>query len=239
MRKNSPISLILLGALLLSGCGAPSPQAATPDPNAIITEAAATAAAELTRSAGLNPQPTRTQPPAATTLPPPVLPTATVAAAAATATNTPKPDTGGGSQSGDAASFVADVTVPDNTYAAPGAKFVKTWRIKNTGTTTWTPAYGLVWIQGEKMGVPDLIPVPKEVRPNEEVEISVDLTAPDDPGTYQTFFRLRNESGQNFRLDGSGDLWVKIIVGLPSTATSTPGETPEATATITLTPTPE
>lgn len=237
MQKYAPISIviILLGSLLvLAGCNMPSSKTATPDANMIITEAAMTAAAELTRSAELNPQPTAT-PLQTNTLPP--LPTATVQAPVEPPAATPTPrGTSAPSTSGDAATFVADVTVPDDTYAAPGDKFVKTWRIKNTGTTTWSPAYGIVWIQGDKMGAPDRVPIPKEVRPNEEVEISVNLTAPTQAGTYQTFFRLQNERGQYFKLDGSGDLWVKIIVGLPYTVTPTGTDVPEPTPTVTATP---
>ena len=237
MRKHSLFSLTitLIGSLLLlAGCNMPSSTTATPDANQIITEAGLTAAAELTRSAGLNSQPTATSPQTNTL---PALPTATVQAPVEppAATQTPKP-TSGPATSGDAASFVADITVPDDTYAAPGDKFVKTWRIKNTGTTTWTPAYSLAWVQGEKMGAPDRIPIPKQVRPNEEVDISVDLTAPAQAGTHQTFFRLQNESGQYFKLDGSGDLWVKIIVGFPYTVTPTSTDVPEPTRTVTATP---
>jgi hypothetical protein len=121
------------------------------------------------------------------------------------------------------------VNIPDGTGAAPGTQFDKTWRVKNTGKSTWTVAYSLVPIDGDRMGSPDSIPMPHEVRPGETVDITVKLTAPAKDGSYQTFFRLRNASGQFFRLDGTGDLWVKISVG-----GSTP--TPNLTPTITVTP---
>ena len=35
------------------------------------------------------------------------------------------------------AAFVADVTIADGSYIAPGSTFTKTWRIRNNGTTTW------------------------------------------------------------------------------------------------------
>jgi len=38
----------------------------------------------------------------------------------------------------DRAQFISDVTVPDGTTFAPGATFTKTWRLKNSGTCTWT-----------------------------------------------------------------------------------------------------
>jgi len=224
-----PSILALLGILLqLVSCNMPTGQAgtATPDAKALITEAAVTVAAQLTLSAKLTPSIT----PAiiATHTPQPPAPTAAVSTPISSPTPTTSSDSGGGS-SPDAASFVTDVTVPDGTAALPGAVFEKTWRIKNTGTTTWSPAYSLVWVEGERMGSPDSIPLPKDVRPGETVDISVKLTAPAKSGTYQTYFCLRNASGQFFKLDGTGDLWVKIIVGLAPTAT--PGS---ATLTATL-----
>jgi hypothetical protein len=135
---------------------------------------------------------------------------------------------------------VADVTIPDGTGAGPGVAFDKTWRIKNTGVTTWTTAYALVWVDGEKMNGPESVSMPNEVRPGETVDITVRLTAPEKSGSYQTYYRLRNASGQYFRLDGSGDLWVKIAVGGASPTpdlTATAGATPN-TPTVTFTPTP-
>ncbi|MBE0699689.1 MAG: hypothetical protein IH586_22415 [Anaerolineaceae bacterium] len=229
--------VVLCTTFLLVSCNLPSNTTPTPDAKAIITEAAITVAAQLTQSAKLTPSlsptlastATKTQEAPKATLEGPTPPAAP--------TNTPKA-TNGPAGTPDSASFVADVTVPDGTGAAPGAVFEKTWRIKNSGTTTWSPAYSLVWVDGEKMGSPESIAIPKEVRPDETVDISVKLTAPTKAGTYQTFFRLRNASGQYFKLDGSGDLWVKIIVGLastntPNSQTLTPNATPE-----TLTPTP-
>jgi hypothetical protein len=90
------------------------------------------------------------------------------------------------------------------------------------------------------MGAGDAIPMPNEVKPGETVDITVRLTAPTQAGTYQTYYRLRNAQSQFFRLDGSGDLWLKIISGQPPAATNTPASgttnTPEAAETATETP---
>ena len=238
------ITILTILVLLLSACGAPA--APTTSAEQAITQAAQTVAAQFTQQAEIRgtatPRPTETQP---------APPTATVAAEQPTAaqpapTQPPAatatvPAATAAPNTADAGSFVADITVPDGTAASPGAIFEKTWRIKNTGTTTWSPAYGLVVVDGDRMGAPELIPMPKEVRPGETVDISVKLTAPAAPGTYQTFFRLRNAGGQFFRLDGSGDLWLKIIVGNQSTATVQPTNTldpnaPTATSTSTTQP---
>src|ERR1700704_1212338 len=37
----------------------------------------------------------------------------------------------------DAATFVSDVTIADGTVMKPGQSFTKTWRISNSGSTTW------------------------------------------------------------------------------------------------------
>jgi hypothetical protein len=74
--------------------------------------------------------PTSTPPPTLTPIIPsltPVVPTSTPPP-----TLTPVPC--------DRAAFVADVTVPDGTNFAPGTTFVKTWRLKNNGSCTWTTA---------------------------------------------------------------------------------------------------
>lgn len=233
-KKTSLLPVVLLAGTILAACSTGTPQTPTIDSNEILTQAAGTVAVELTRNAALTPSPvppTPTQP--ATETP---APTATVEATAAPVlpaqpTNTQAVSAPAGQTAPDSATFVEDVTVPDGTGADPSAKFEKVWRIKNTGTTTWTQAYALVYIDGERMGAPDSIPMPKEVRPNETVDISVTLTAPAKAGTYQTFFRLRNASGQYYRLDGSGDLWIKINVGGGATATVAPTGTATAGAT--------
>jgi len=220
-------AILLFGGLILAACGAR--QTPTKDPQAVLTEAAATVVVQLTQSAALTPspapsntpEPTATMPePTAAVDEPPALPTEPAA------TSTSAPPQAPDQAAADSAGFVADVSIPDNTPIEPGASFRKTWRIKNTGKTTWTTNYTLVYIDGERMNAPDRVSMPNEVKPGEEVEISVDLTAPDKPGTYKAFFRLRNANGQFFHLDGSGDLWVQIVVGSQATAEPTAESTP-------------
>ena len=35
------------------------------------------------------------------------------------------------------ADFMGDLTIPDGTKVQPGTKFVKTWKIKNSGNIPW------------------------------------------------------------------------------------------------------
>ena len=95
----------------------------------------------------------------------------------------------------DAAEFITDVTIPDGTRLSPGETFVKTWRLRNSGTTTWTSAYALVFANGSQMNALALIPLPRTVAPGGEIDVSVTLTAPKGPGTYKGYWELRSASG--------------------------------------------
>jgi hypothetical protein len=119
----------------------------------------------------------------------------------------------------DQAGFVADVTIPDNTRVDPGEEFEKTWKLRNTGTCTWTSGYAIVFDKGDSLGAPASSPLTEvDISPNETVEISVTLIAPEDSGTYQGHWKLRNAAGQVFGLGTQGDrtFWVKVRVAPPS-----------------------
>lgn len=115
----------------------------------------------------------------------------------------------------DRASFVSDVTVPDGSDFAPGDSFVKTWRLKNNGSCTWSSSYDLVFHSGDAMNAPASVQLTGgTVAPGGTVDVSVQLTAPDDGGTYKGFFRLRNGSGVIFGIGANADVsfWVEIEV---------------------------
>jgi hypothetical protein len=232
---------LLLSIVFLSACSS-TPQTPTVDSNTILTQAAVTVAANLTQSALLTPSATATFTPAPTNTPEPPTPTVQPATATPAVTGTTTPANSGSgtgtTNTQDAASFVADVSIPDGANITPGANFEKTWRIKNSGVTTWSTAYSIVFIEGEKMGAPDNVAMPREVKPGETVDITVKMTAPTTGGTYSAYFRLRSAAGQFFHLDQSGDLWLKISVGSASASTPDATMTPMnggATATPTAT----
>ncbi len=95
----------------------------------------------------------------------------------------------------DEASYVADVTIPDATVIQPGDTFVKTWRVRNTGTTSWSTDYALRFSSGDRMDGPDSVPVPREVKPGDVVELSVRLKAPTQSGRHRSAWKLSNARG--------------------------------------------
>lgn len=155
--------------------------------------------------------------PTSTDIPPSPTPTGPVVATVIVPTAPP-------ASTDDKAEFEADVTVPDGAIFAPNEAFTKTWRIKNTGVSTWTTAYALFFVSGALMGGPASVPMPKDVPPGASVEITVDLIAPTEPGIYQGFWKLRNAGGGVFGVGptASDAIWVTIGVSeTPGGASST------------------
>jgi hypothetical protein len=92
----------------------------------------------------------------------------------------------------DLAQFVKDVNIPDGSQIAPGAAFTKTWRLRNAGVCNWS-GYTLIFDSGELMGgVPQSFGT---VGPGQDVDVSVNFTAPTAPGSYRSYWRIRNSSG--------------------------------------------
>jgi len=48
--------------------------------------------------------------------------------------------------------FLDDLTIPDNTFVAPGSSIDKQWLVQNTGTCNWDGTYRLKWIGGDTLG---------------------------------------------------------------------------------------
>ncbi|MBN2045216.1 MAG: hypothetical protein JW757_09370 [Anaerolineales bacterium] len=115
-----------------------------------------------------------------------------------------------------AASFVADMTVADGAAVPKGSSFVKIWRLKNSGSCTWTKDYEVTFDGGDKLGG-KTISLPKSVSPGESVDIAIAMKAPDTTGKYKGFWILRNQNGVKFGLGASADgpFYVEIrVVGL-------------------------
>lgn len=113
--------------------------------------------------------------------------------------------------------YISDVTIPDNQKINAGEHFLKTWRVRNVGTCTWTPAYSFTFVNGNQMSG-STINVPAYVAPGQSVDLSVDLIAPYADGTYQGFWQMRNSQGAFF----GQTVWVKIRVGNAYSPTATP-----------------
>jgi hypothetical protein len=193
------------------------------DSATVLTQAAVTAEAIMHTMAASSPT---ARPVTPTPIPPTA--TATIATSQTALPGVPTEPGGGPSPAvGEKAEFVADLTVPDGSVYAPNATFVKTWRLKNIGATTWTPSYTTVFVSGDQMGAPASLALPASAPPGQTVDISIPMTAPAKEGTYTANFLLANASGQRFGLDprAAQPFYVVIVV---SRAEGTPAASPTA-----------
>lgn len=201
---KTKLSAVLASVLLLAACAPSAPVEPTPDVNAIRTSAANTVVAEFTLTAAAftpTPLPTETPPPAEET----PIPTAEGALSTPAAALCDDYDFN---------LDTLDVTIPDGTPMTPGQTFIKTWRIRNTGICTWDTNYRPVFSYSSPPNVrmnAQPIPLDRLVAPGEEVEISIQFTAPTTPGRYALYWQMMNSRGIPF---GKKDyiLIVEIVV---------------------------
>jgi hypothetical protein len=233
MKKNL-LYLFILVTMVLSACsgGAEVTNTPAPDPGLVLTAAAQTAEAfRLATQAAEAAKPSPTPEPSAT---PTLEPTPT-----ATLSPTPEPPTITPSGPDLRAEFIVDVTIPDGTAMAPNQAFTKTWRLKNNGRLTWTPSYSLVFLNGEKMGAPDLLPLPYDVPPGASIDLSVNMIAPLEPGKHLGNWMLKDPNGVLFGIgeEGKWAFYVDIVVlattGTPATPTATVSAAATASPTAT------
>ena len=217
-KKALIVFLILVFSFVLAGCGSSDDTPEANDPAMLLTAAVQTADAQIRTMAA-------TTPTGLPTTPAPIQPTVTPTATATLTLMPGVPTQGSTGPAGERVEFVADLTVPDGTAFAPNATFVKTWRLKNAGTTTWTNSYTMVFSSGEQMGAPASVVLPGTVAPGQTVDLSVNMVAPSKDGTYTANFLLANANGARFGLDPNAiqPFYVVIVVSAES---GTPALTP-------------
>ena len=226
MQRSKYLPFVLAAVMfVILGCGLFGTQIpdAVGDDQAIYTQAIQTLQAQLTQQAFDNlvkqltqaasqPTATPTLQPAAPTATPtsPILLTPTVTVAPPTPippspTAVPIPC--------NQAEYVTDVSVVDGTIFTPGARFTKTWRLRNTGSCTWDD-YSLVFVSGDRMQGAREALLDDVVRPGERVDVSVDLVAPNSAGGYQGFWMLSDRTGSRFGIgrQSRDAFWVEIRV---------------------------
>jgi hypothetical protein len=199
-------ALLAILTILLAACRAPaetdSHTADTPDINQLYTQVAGTLIAQGQQEQA----PTATTGPTQT----PIVVTATSSPTSEqpsnTPTNSPVPPTNTSAPPApvcNQAAFITDVTIKDGSQMSKGESFTKTWRIKNTGTCTWTGSYTVVYSSGTNLANKSSYDLSKQVSPGETIDISIPMEAPGKNGTYTSNWMLKSGTGGTF---GVGDL---------------------------------
>lgn len=202
MNRSLSITLVLVVLIALSGCNFPLARGASKanEEDLIDTVVAQTVQAlQAQQSTAVIPTNASVQ-----TLAP--LPTMTVAAPVSTfvplPSATPVPC--------NKALFISE-TIPDDTSIEAGKDFKKTWRLKNIGTCTWTTEYKLMFASGDQLSGPNAINFPIAVKPNESIDLLLNLKAPTTAGTYTSNWRMVDEKGVAF-----AQVYARIKVGAPA-----------------------
>jgi len=217
--KSRLIVTVLLIAMLIAACGpSATPAGPTADVAAIRTSAASTVVSQFTLTAAVF---TPVVPAGPTDYPAP----AETEVPEATATVTTLPVAQVTNAEGTVVALcdkyswdpnTVDVNIPDNTPVSPGQDFVKTWKIKNIGTCTWGAGYKLVFSYSSSPNDDALNgvaqPLTAAIAPQQEVEVSVQFTAPELPGTYFSVWTMQNAKGIPFQGNDNKALYVQVVV---------------------------
>ncbi|WP_243773683.1 NBR1-Ig-like domain-containing protein [Actinomadura barringtoniae] len=117
---------------------------------------------------------------------------------------------------GDAAAFVADMTLPDCAHVSPGKAITKVWRLKNVGTVPWE-GYSLRRLdlpqQADQCQTISDVPI-NDTAPGKMVDIRTDITTPRKPGLCYVRFKLVDASGR-VAFPGNRPVNFQVIVDGP------------------------
>ena len=115
-----------------------------------------------------------------------------------------------------------DISIPDGSVFLPGQEFIKTWRIINGGSCTWTMLYKYSYYSGNPMGAHQENRLITEVQPGQAVDISVLFTAPGKAGEFESAWMMQDEAGNFFGMGLNADapFYVKIRVEAAPTTTA-------------------
>lgn len=94
-------------------------------------------------------------------------------------------------------SFLSDLTIPDGTVVPASATLDKRWQVENSGTCNWDAGYTLKMVSGDPLGVSEeqaLYPA----RKGSQATLSIQFTAPKDPGVYRSAWQAVAPDGQTF-----------------------------------------
>ncbi len=67
----------------------------------------------------------------------------------------------------------------------------------NSGSSTWTTDYKLVFVDGDQMGTNTEYRMPMTVDAGKIIDLSVELTAPVAIGTYKGYWKIKNPAAQS------------------------------------------
>lgn len=209
MNKKIPAIIFLILSVLLSGCSVLPGREPTPDYKTLEL----TAAVRLTQTFEALPTSTDTPTPVPTSTPEPTatpteIPLPTEAEEEFLITRgeeeylitrnepTIPPEPTATVYFPDKAAF--DSALPSPNQFVPGQHFYLTWKLKNTGTTTWSGKYKFYYSEGTHLADQNSYEISETVEPGGFLTVVLPATAPAETGTFKTTWTLQNPDGIPF-----------------------------------------
>jgi Ig-like domain from next to BRCA1 gene/Cutinase len=124
----------------------------------------------------------------------------------------------------DCVALVSDGDVPDGTTVTAGHRLVKTWRLRNCGTTNWS---GLEAVRTDGDFGPRKFSVPN-VRPGSTTDVAITATAPLTAGRFRATYRLQASDGHY----ADHEFWVEVQVRSARKPADEPGAPPPSSGQI-------
>jgi hypothetical protein len=91
----------------------------------------------------------------------------------------------------------------------------KTWRLQNVGTCDWVAGqFEIIFVAGHRMGITQPVTINVAVPAGAYINITLNMTAPSEPGEQRGEFMLRTKGGETFGVGPNFDLpiWIEIEV---------------------------
>jgi len=159
--------------------------AAAPDP--VETTPAMATIAPTAPATAAPPEPTATQPPS------PAAAVATPTAACAVRVRLDKID------------------IQPDSIVSPGASVVAYITLRNNGTCAWPQAIKMIFVEGDLLAAPGSFPA-AALAPGEKIQFIIPMTAPEELGTYQQVWELRQADGSALGSGSSGQFTIDLTV---------------------------
>lgn len=110
----------------------------------------------------------------------------------------PKTDAAHRAAMEDLSELVAELSIPDGSVLQPGAKFTKTWIIRNAGSVPWL-GRSLRRIGGADapglIDAPEIVPI-QDTQPGEEVRINIEMRAPTVAAFTTCMYKMVDSNGR-------------------------------------------
>ena len=90
------------------------------------------------------------------------------------------------------------MTIGEGESVPPGAVFIKTWKVHNTGADRWPDGSTLKFTSGTQLACQPHDVIVNSLLPWQMADISVEMRAPDAPGIYESKWRMSTPTGAFF-----------------------------------------